>query len=148
MGSESRSGILVQKRTMSSLGSMRCWKIFVDLVSIIWLGAFITSLFSYDFSFFAINPNIIKMTDTITLFTLPVFVADLMIKYYILRHSKTFFKEHWIAILFVVPYIRLFRIFSMVKVLGFVRLGRIPQTWGVIVNLVKAAYKALRIGRG
>ncbi|MFQ6134927.1 MAG: hypothetical protein ACE5KU_03820, partial [Nitrososphaerales archaeon] len=138
---------LVQEGATSRSESVKYWRLFVDAVSLIWLAAFTTSLLAYYTEFITVSPAILYVTDAITLFTLPVFIADLALKYYRRDHSKAFFKKHWVDIISVVPYFRVLRVFSMVKILGLVRLGRIPRAWGVAVNAVRAVLRALRLGK-
>ena len=76
--------------------------------------------------------------DSITLFMLPFFVMDLMMKYYSLGHSKTFLKNHWLSILLVIPYFRVFKI---------AKLSQITQVSKPLVNMVKVIHKTMKLIR-
>jgi hypothetical protein len=147
LGSETRSEILTQKGAKHSIGYLRHWKYFVDAASFVWLSAFVVSLLSYSADFVTVAPAILEVTDTVSLLLLPVFVADLVLKYRLTGCSKTFFRNHWISVVTVVPYFRIFKILSVVRLAGLVRLGAIPRVWSVLLNAVKAVYKALNFGR-
>ncbi len=147
MDPERRSELLVQEETVSSSESIRYWSHFVDAVSLIWLGAFTTSLVTYYTEIVTVSPSVLFVTDAITLFTLPVFVVDLTLKYRGADHSKAFFRNHWMDILLIVPYFRVLRALSLVKMLNFLRLSRILRTWRAIVQVGRALCKAFRLGK-
>ncbi len=147
MGSAKDSGLPFRDSTSYSYESIRYWNHFVDLATIIWLAAFMISLLGSDLGFIIIDSSILYLADTITLFILPIFIIDLMIKFYSFGHSKSFFKEHWISIIMVVPYFRIFKILKLVKVVGLIRFNRIPQAIKSILNLAKMIYKVLNFSK-
>lgn len=147
MDSEGRSELLIREEAASSSDYLKYWRRFVDAASIIWLIAFATSLLSYSESI-TIAPTILSATDAITLFTLPVFIVDLMLKYHLSENSKMFFKKNWATIISVVPYFRVLRMLGALRVMRLARLSNIPRIWKILVNMVKALYKALKLTKG
>lgn len=147
MGSKSQSEILIQEETPARSDSLRYWKRLVDTASLIWLAAFLVSVFSYSAEFVTVTPAILNATDTITLLLLPIFIADLALKYRLSENSRTFLKKHWLAVIYVVPYFRIFKVLKFVRIAGIIRLNTLPRTWGVLLNAAKAVYRALRLGR-
>lgn len=147
MDPERSSELLVQEETSSGSESIRYWSLFVDAVSLIWLAAFTISLTAYYTELITVSPTVLYVTDAVTLSTLPVFIADLTLKYHRSDHSKAFFKKHWMDIILIVPYFRVLRALSLVKLMRLIRLSRIPHTWRAIVNVARALYKAIRLGK-
>ena len=147
MGSARESDLPFRDGPSYSYESIRYWNQFVDLITIIWLAAFMISLLGSDLGFIIVDSSILYLADTITLFTLPIFILDLMIKFYSFGHSKSFFKKHWVSIIMVVPYFRIFRILRLVKVVGLVKFSRIPQAIKSILNLAKIIYRFLNLSR-
>lgn len=148
LGSETRSEILTREGAKPSVGYLRHWRHFVDAASFVWLSAFAISLLSYSADFVTVAPTILEVTDTVSLLMLPIFVADLVLKYRLAGCSKTFFRNHWISVVAVVPYFRIFKILSVVRLASLTRFSAVPRVWSVLWNAAKAAYKALKLGRG
>ncbi len=119
----------------------------MDTMSLVWIAAFSTSLLAYEARLITMDPAILYVTDAITIFALPIFIADLMLKYHRSEHSKAFFKKHWLDILFVVPYFRMLRALSMVRILRLVRLGKLPRSFGIVVKAAKAVSRALKLSK-
>lgn len=147
LDSERRSELLVQEGAVSSSESIKYWNLFVDAMSLVWIVAFSTSLLAYDARLITMDPAILYVTDAITIFAMPVFIADLMLKYHRSEHSKVFFKKHWLDILFVVPYFRMLRALSMVRIVGLVRLGKLPRSLGIVVKAARAVSRALKLSK-
>ena len=145
MGSAIESGIPIRDGTSFRHGSIRYWNHFVDLITIVWLSAFMVSLSGSDLGFIMVDSNVLFLADTITLFALPIFIIDLVIKFYYFGHSKSFFKKHWVSIIMVIPYFRIFKILRLVKVVGLVKFSRIPQAMKSVLNLVKMVYRVLNL---
>jgi len=145
LGSAKDSGLPFRDSTSYSYESIRYWNHFVDLATIIWLAAFMISLLGSDLGFIIVDSNVLFLADTITLFALPIFIIDLVIKFYYFGHSKSFFKKHWVSIILVIPYFRIFKILRLVKVVGLVKFSRIPQAMKSVLNLVKMVYRVLNL---
>ena len=145
MGSVIESGIPIRDDTSFRHESIRYWNHFVDLITIIWLSAFMVSLLGSDLGFIIVDSNVLFLADTITLFALPIFIIDLVIKFYSFGHSKSFFKKHWISIIMVIPYFRIFKILRLVKVVGLLKFSRIPKAIKSVLNLAKMIYKVLKL---
>ncbi len=88
------------------------WDRFVDVVTIIWLLFFALGSF---------NPGLETLCSTINLSLLPVFIADLIIKYKRVGNAKYFLKHHWLDILTAIPYFRFLRVFRIVRAVRAVR---------------------------
>ncbi len=145
MGSARESGIPIRDGTSFRYESIRYWNHFVDLTTIVWLSAFMVSLLGSDLGFIIFDSSVLFLADTITLFALPIFIIDLVIKFYSFGHSKSFFKKHWISIIMVIPYFRIFKILRLVKVVGLLKFSRIPKAIKSVLNLAKMIYKVLKL---
>lgn len=145
MGSAIESDIPIRDGTSFRHGSIRYWNHFVDLITIVWLSAFMVSLLGSDLGFIIVDSNVLFLADTITLFALPIFIIDLVIKFYYFGHSKSFFKKHWISIIMVIPYFRIFKILRLVKVVELLKFSRIPKAIKSVLNLAKMIYKVLKL---
>ena len=147
MGSARESDIPFQEGSPYSYESIRYWDHFVDLITVIWFAAFIISLLGSDVGIIIVDSSVLYLADTITLIALPIFILDLVIKFYSFGHSRSFFKKHWMSIIMVVPYFRIFKILRLVKVVGLVRFSRIPQAIKSVLNIVKIIYRVLNLNR-
>ncbi len=145
MGSARESGIPIRDGTSFRYESIRYWNHFVDLTTIVWLSAFMVSLLGSDLGFIIFDSSVLFLADTITLFALPIFIIDLVIKFYSFGHSKSFFKKHWISIIMVIPYFRIFKILRLVKVVELLKFSRIPKAIKSVLNLAKMIYKVLKL---
>jgi hypothetical protein len=145
LGSARESGIPIRDGTSFRYESIRYWNHFVDLTTIVWLSAFMVSLLGSDLGFIIFDSSVLFLADTITLFALPIFIIDLVIKFYSFGHSKSFFKKHWISIIMVIPYFRIFKILRLVKVVGLLKFSRIPKAIKSVLNLAKMIYKVLKL---
>jgi len=107
------------------------WDRIVDVIAIIWLFFFILG---------SIRADLESLCDTINLSLLPVFVADLVLKYRRVGKVKTFLKYYWFNILTIIPY---FRFSRSLRILGFSRAIR-------IVRAVKSVegYKVTQVVKG
>ena len=94
------------------------WDLFVDLVTIVWLSVFIIG---YLFEEFA------ELCSNVNLSLLPVFIADLLVKYRRVKSLKVFIRERWFDILTTVPWFRVLRPLRAVKVLRTARMVRISK---------------------
>ena len=92
------------------------WSRFVDFVTIIWLVIFILSFFT--------SPSTEETLRTINIAILSVFVIDLGVLYWKIRSPSIFIKKHWIDILMVIPYFRIFRIARILRLVRFVRIAK------------------------
>lgn len=145
MSSETELNVKIQESKFYSLDHIRYWNHFVDIISVIWVVAFMISLLASDMGLLIINNNIIFLLDTITLFLLPVFIFDLMIKYYLTGHSRTFLKKHWISILLVIPYFRVLKMLSFIKFIKIVQLSKIPKVTNSLLKILKLIHKTLNL---
>jgi hypothetical protein len=144
VSSEARSELLTQEGIKSSVGYLKYWKRLVDLASFIWVVSFIVSVLSYSSDLITVDPTILNVTDTLSLLMFPVFAADLAIEYRLTGCSKTFLRKNWLSMIAVVPYFRIFKILSVVRLTALIRLGALPRTWGVILNTLKAIYRIMK----
>ncbi len=126
---------------------LRYWMLLVDIAAFVWLSAFIVSLLSYLDVFANVAPRILEVTDTITLLVLPLFAADLTLKYRLSKSPKKFLKKHWMSLIILLPYFRIFKVLSVLHVAGFARLGKIPRAWSALWYSIKAVYKFLKLSR-
>ncbi len=92
------------------------WSRFVDLVTIIWLVIFVLSFFT--------SPSTEDTLRTINIAILSVFVIDLGVLYWKIRSPSIFIKKHWLDILMVIPYFRIFRIARILRLVRFVRIAK------------------------
>ena len=93
------------------------WDRFIDLVTVFWLGLFVTEFIA----------PLGQASEIILLSLIPVYVADLVVKYRRVRNLRRFVKEQWLTILMVIPYfrvLRLIRLFRLVRILRVARAGR------------------------
>ena len=93
------------------------WDRFIDLVTYSWIGIFVADRVAPVGEPFGI----------ILLALIPVYVADLGVRYRRVRNLKRFLKEHWLSILMVIPYLRILRIMRLLRLL---RIGRVLRTVG------------------
>lgn len=145
MRSETELNIKIQEGKSYSLDQIRYWNHFVDVISVIWVIAFIISLLASDMGLLIINSNLIFLLDTLTLFLLPIFFFDLIIKFYLTGHSRTFFKKHWISILLVIPYFRVLKMLRFIRFIRIVQLSKIPQVTKSFIKILKVIHKTLNL---
>ena len=74
---------------------------------------------------------------------LSVFVADVWVSYRKVRSLKLFVKKHWLDILMVIPYFRVFRIARILRLARFVRIARAAKA----IQPAKVV-KALKVFKG
>lgn len=121
------------------------WDGFVDIATIIWLILFALS-------FFELDPVLNQQIDQALLAILPVFVADLIVKYLRVRDLRGFLRSHWLDILATIPYFRFLRIarisraIRLVKVTKSVRSSKAVKT-NRILKWIKKTYNALKAKR-
>ncbi len=144
MSSETELNIKIQDK-FYRLDKIRFWNHFVDVISVIWVIAFIISLLASDMGFLIINSNLIFLLDTVTLFLLPIFFFDLIIKYYLTGHSRTFLKKHWMSILLVIPYFRVLKMLSFIRFIRIVQLSKIPKVTNSFIKILKVIHKTLNL---
>jgi len=92
------------------------WTRVVDVVTIIWLAIFI-------FGFF-VSPALADTLRMVNIAILSVFVADLWVSYRKVRSVSVFAKKHWLDILMVIPYFRIFRVARILRLIRFARIVR------------------------
>lgn len=143
MGSQASSEVL-QDNAVDSDRSWTYWKSFVDLVSMIWCGAFIITFIDIFDNFIILNVELLYFADIIMIFTLPIFIIDLLIKYFRYDKSSLFIKKHWIDIVYVIPYFRVLRILRIFRLIGLVRVSIIFKLSKVIINFPKAVRKIVK----
>ena len=113
------------------------WNRFVDLVTVVWLGLFFANLA------FQLG----EAAGIVLLALLPVYVADLGVKYRQVRNFKRFLREHWLSILMTIPYLRVLRILRLFRLLRFLRLMRVTRVgrWPGTIKLVGALRRIKRL---
>ena len=92
------------------------WPRIVDVVTVIWLAVFILGFF--------VSPALADTLRMVNIVILSVFVADLWVSYRKVRSVPVFVKKHWLDILMVVPYFRIFRVARILRLVRFVRIAR------------------------
>lgn len=147
MSSTSELNFKIRDGESYKLNIIRYWNRFVDVISIIWVIAFTISFLASDLGVIIIDINMVYLIDNFTFFILPVFVVDLMVKYYLLGHSRTFFRKHWISILLVIPYFRVFKMLSFIKFINITKLIQITQVTKPILNMIKVIHKTSKLKR-
>ena len=94
------------------------WRLFVDIGTVVWLLLFVLMLMpSEQFEGLGVR--------TVSLTLLAVFVADLGVTYHRAgERPARFLRTHWLDVLLVIPYFRVFRILRVGRALRAVRLLR------------------------
>lgn len=116
---------------------MGLWDRFVDVVTVVWLSVFAVGLLSEEWSGFC---------DGVNLALLPVFVADLGVRYLRVRDVREFLTKHWFDLVIVIPYFRFLRFVRLARVAKLPRTGKAvkaPKTSEP--NAVVALSKAERV---
>ena len=90
------------------------WSKFVDLVTIIWLVIFVLGFFT--------SPSLEDTLRTVNIAILSIFVIDLGVSYWKVRSPSLFVRKHWLDILMVIPYFRVFRIARILRLARFIRI--------------------------
>jgi len=106
------------------------WDFFVDAVIIVWLAVFIIGELYSEYS---------SWCDLVNIVLLPVFIADLIVRYRRVGSLVPFLKRHWIDILMVIPYMRFLRILRLLRL---VRIVRISRTAKLIIRYGKFVKKS------
>jgi len=92
------------------------WSRLVDIVTIIWLIIFILGFFA--------SPALADALRMANITILSVFVVDLWVSYRKVRSLPIFLKRHWLDILMVIPYFRIFRVARILRLARFIRIAR------------------------
>ena len=108
------------------------WSKLVDFITVVWLVLFVISFFA--------NPSLESSLRTANIAILSVFVADLGIVYWKVRSPSVFVRKHWLDILMVIPYFRIFRIARILRLLRFVRITR-----GLKLTRLSKTFKVAKI---
>jgi len=95
------------------------WDRFVDLVTIVWLGVFVVGELLSEYG---------PVCDCINLALLPVFAADLMVRYRRVGNLRKFLRKHWLDILIVIPYFRFLRLIRLAKVVKATKITKPVKT--------------------
>ena len=112
------------------------WDRIVDVVTIVWLFFFVLG---------SVRADLESLCDTINLSLLPIFIADLILKYRRVGKIKTFLRHYWFDILITIPYfrflrsLRILRISKVVK--GYKTIWIIKET----LKLIRAFKKLKRL---
>ena len=106
------------------------WDRFVDTVTYAWLGVFAAQ-------FVVSNP----VLDSFLIWSLPIYVADLGVKYKRVGNFRTFLRQHWVSILLTIPWLRVLRILRFLRLLRLMRAGRIVR----ILKFNSARRKFIRV---
>ena len=94
---------------------MSLWDRIVDAVTVVWLSVFAVGLLSEEWSGFC---------DSVNLALLPVFVADLGVRYLRVRDVREFLTKHWFDLIIVIPYFRFLRFVRLARVARLSRTGK------------------------
>ena len=87
------------------------WRLFVDIATVVWLLLFVLMLLPGE-QFEGLGVR------TVSLALLAVFVADLGVTYHRSGERPThFLRTHWLDVLLVIPYFRIFRILRVGRAL-------------------------------
>lgn len=119
------------------------WDRIVDVVTIVWLFFFVLG---------SIRADLESLCDTINLSLLPIFIADLILKYKRVGKIKTFLRHHWFDILITIPYfrflrsLRILRISRVIKTARTVKVVKGYKTIWIIKEILKfiRAFKKLK----
>lgn len=106
------------------------WDRTIDAVTYAWLGVFTAQ-------FFVSEP----ILDSFLIWSLPIYVVDLGVKYKRVGNVRTFLREHWVSILLTIPWLRVLRILRFLRLLRLIRVGRL----GRILKLNSARRKFIRV---
>jgi len=137
----------IKDNVSESTKSFTYWKLFVDLVSVVWCGSFIFSIIDIFNNLIILNVELLYLADIVMMWALPIFIIDLVIKYFRYDKSIFFIKKHWIDILYVIPYFRVLRFLRIFKVLGLIRVSKVLKLVKVIINFPKALRKIVKVIR-
>lgn len=109
------------------------WTRVVDIATLVWLGVFVAG--------FLVKGRAAEVCNYVNIALLGVFVADLGVIYKTSENWRRFLKQHWLDILMVIPYLRVFRIFRIFKLARFLRIAKVAKTRRAfkVVKGVKAA---------
>ncbi len=116
----------------------KVWILFVDVVTVVWLAAFVTEWFSS-------STLAQSRCSLVTLWLLPVFVCDLIVLFRKEDDFKTFIKKRWFDVLLVIPYFRVFRIFRIVRMLKVLKILKLRRSLGLtrFAKKLKKTVKAI-----
>ncbi len=101
------------------------WDYFVDIATVVWLTLFVLGY-----------TNQLAVPDLIIQSMLAIFVADLVVKYRREGNLKSFLRHRWTDIVLVMPWFRVFRL------LTFIRMLRLPR---IAVQLERLRRKSKRL---
>ena len=79
--------------------------------------------------------------DSFLIWTLPIYVADLGVKYKRVGNFRTFLRQHWVSIILTIPWLRALKILRFLRLLRLMRAGRVAR----ILKLNSARRKLIRI---
>ncbi|TET47794.1 ion transporter [candidate division TA06 bacterium] len=108
------------------------WNRVVDVATLVWLGVFVAG--------FLVKGRATQVCGYVNIALLGVFVADLGVIYKTSENWRRFIKQHWLDILMVIPYLRVFRIFRIFRLARFLRIAKVAKTRRAfkVVKAVKA----------
>ena len=111
------------------------WDIFVDVVTFIWLGVFVSD----------IAMSLGDASGVVLLSLLPIYVADLGVQYRRVGNLRGFLRKHWLTILMTIPYLRVLRLLRLARLLRTLRLFRIVRVGKWVQKIEGARRKVERL---
>jgi len=113
------------------------WDKLVDVVTIVWLFFFVLGFFS---------PSLESLCSVINLGLLPIFIADLVVRYKRVGSVKRFLRYHWFDILITIPYFRFLRALRILRAIRAARILKASRTLksGKAIIAAKTTLYALR----
>lgn len=117
----------------------KAWDRFIDIITVVWLSVFIAGFFA----------SLGESSQIFLLSVLPIYVADLGVKYSRVRNVKLFLRGHWLSILMVIPYFRVLRLLKFARLLRFLRVIRIGKfgRWPGSMKVTGAYRRVMRLKR-
>lgn len=117
------------------------WTRLVDAITVFWLAVFVLGFFT--------SPGIARVCNILNIAILAVFAADLVLTYKDSDNRRTFLKRHWLDVLMIIPYFRIFRILRIARLLRVAKVVRVAKVAkvGKASKLARAS-KSRRVAKG